>query len=301
MKFSLMPVAAATLFLATVQSYTIDRESCAKHYDLVQEMVDGAWVRANAALVRAQADPHDADTERLLRNIFDAEGDEARRIVLERIERSTVNGNQDFGIFQFEEKKDIARDRYKVDLFRNDVVIFCNTDRYKRFSKDPEAKFGVLFDEVLEEAVGMTDGCGAAFAWTLPYRRYNVIQLCDWFLTYAANKKYKTITDLTSIKGNLAAAGADKLITKALYTPIDLIQLWDKVMYHEFFHTTAGKNAEDYGGFGGYGWKNVKKLAKKNKEQAANNADSHALVGAASWLMEEGYAVGDDGKITKME
>jgi hypothetical protein len=90
----------------------------------------------------------------------------------------------------------------------------------------------------------------------------------------------------------MAAKGLDQWITNKLYTPIDLMSLWDKCMLHEMMHTTPAQNKQDVGGSGGYGWKNDKALAQTGK--GGLNADSWALFGSALYWFWEGSPIDEN-------
>lgn len=190
------------------------------------------------------------------------------------------------GILAFKDEKTGSLDA----LDQNEVVIFCDTSRLERRAKDPLH----YYDNKAKEAVGMTDGCGGAFMYTQAWaKHWDVIQVCPWFLEYATAKKYRTNADTTTLKAFLAAKGLDDLITDRVYTPIDLLALWDKSMLHEFMHTKAGSTKEDVGGFGGYGWKNCKGMAGDGRGQT--NADSYALFGSALYWFNQGSPIDENG------
>jgi len=115
------------------------------------------------------------------------------------------------------------------------------------------------------------------------------------FLQYAKGKKYDTKEDITSLRAKMAISGLDKFITNKMYTPIDLMSLWDKCMLHEMMHTKPGGTKDDVGGFSGYGWKNCKAMAN---DKGKNNADSYALFGSAMFYASQGSPVDADGKFT---
>lgn len=86
------------------------------------------------------------------------------------------------------------------------------------------------------------------------------IQVCPWFLQWAAKERYPTVYDLVVNHQGLFAKLAEHVIPWAIdkwYTPMDLVSLFDKVFLHELTHTRAGGETKDEGGWGGYGWKNL--------------------------------------------
>lgn len=91
----------------------------------------------------------------------------------------------------------------------------------------------------------------------------------------------------------MAAKDLDQWIRNKLYTPIDLMSLWDKCMLYEMMHTKPAKNKLDVGGSGGYGWKNCKAHAQNGK--GATNADSWVLFGSALYWFWEGSPIDENG------
>ncbi|KAI1394927.1 hypothetical protein F4819DRAFT_227746 [Hypoxylon fuscum] len=144
----------------------------------------------------------------------------------------------------------------------------------------------------------MQNDCNNAFMYTDTFLyKPDAIQICPWFLEYVKAKKYHTTKDLTSTRAKLAVAGVDKLITKVLYRPIDLLTLWDKCMLHEMTHTKAGGSKKDINNFSGYGWKNCKKISTE-ADKCFDNADSFAILGSALYWKTQGREIDDKGKFT---
>lgn len=83
--------------------------------------------------------------------------------------------------------------------------------------------------------------------------KYNQIQICPWFLQYAMKKDPAFQNQIKPDLIPRLAVKLDEWVTKIVYTPIDLLGLFDKVMVHEMTHTRAGGRLDDVGGFGGYG------------------------------------------------
>lgn len=73
----------------------------------------------------------------------------------------------------------------------------------------------------------------------------DIIQICPWFTDYAMAKKYKTFKNIETFRGLFSIVGLDKVLTKFIYTPVDLFSLWDKVFLHEMMHTKAGDTLQD--------------------------------------------------------
>lgn len=173
----------------------------------------------------------------------------------------------------------------------HEIVIFCNKDRLVPVQRDND----VLFDNVMQDLVGKADACLAAFMYTERFEgKPDAIQICPWFLGYAKAKRYRTMAGLSSVRAALAVIGLDKLITKLIYTPIDLLSLWDKVMFHEMMHTEAGGSKDDVGEFSGYGWKNCKRLS--TDPRCYDNADSFAILGSALYWNSQGRQIDVNGK-----
>lgn len=64
-------------------------------------------------------------------------------------------------------------------------------------------------------------------------RKFSQINLCPWFLDYATKAKF---ADRSSIQANVVsklARALDGLATAILYTEVDLLSLFDKVLLHE--------------------------------------------------------------------
>lgn len=221
----------------------------ADKYKFVKETVEQAFKMANLAVDSVQKTPIDPDASELIQQLFNVQGNNAAKVLVEgklssynsNSERSksqtsadafkpgilnTVSGEKP-GILVFEEEKSGSLD----DLGINEVVIFCNTTRLERRSKDPLH----FYDHKAKQATQATiDYCLRALMWTQRYEnKWSAIQICPWFLDYAMAKKYQTKVSIFNLRPFMAVKGLDRFITNKLYKPIDLMGLWDKVMLHE--------------------------------------------------------------------
>ncbi|KAI1758622.1 hypothetical protein GGR53DRAFT_516504 [Hypoxylon sp. FL1150] len=237
------------------------------------------------------AAPMDAYTNFLLAQLFNHPNNNAQEKVQEAINPRTADDGKITGILSFREEKTGRA----VGLPTYDVVIFCDEKRLFPL----EGNTNWVFDSVLEDTqkTETLTYCKKSFMYAQRFERHaDSIQICPWFLQYIKSKKYHTNEDLTSYRARLAVAGIDKLITKAIYKPIDLMSLWDKCMLHEMMHTKSGMKKNDVGGTSGYGWKNCKKLSTGPKWY--DNADSYAILGNALYWNSKGSEINSDGKFT---
>ncbi|SPO03656.1 uncharacterized protein DNG_06339 [Cephalotrichum gorgonifer] len=171
-----------------------------------------------------------------------------------------------------------------------DVRVFCTHDRLRegRARANGEKR---LFDP----------------AWTIlpddeDQDQPDTIQICPWFLDYAMQQKAqfrgqfkpgKIATMITKLK-------LDRLATWVAYTPVDLFQLFDKVIVHELSHTRAGGQLDDVGGFSGYGWKNCRRLSTNRGDDGPHrNADTVALFTSICGLIGENGMVHEDGTFVR--
>ena len=63
----------------------------------------------------------------------------------------------------------------------------------------------------------------------------DIIQMCPWFIDYAMKQRvqWQTQIDGGKIGSMISNLKLDKFATWAMYTPIDLFQLYEKVIVHE--------------------------------------------------------------------
>ncbi|KAI1863202.1 uncharacterized protein JN550_009728 [Neoarthrinium moseri] len=119
-----------------------------------------------------------------------------------------------------------------LGLDHSESVIFCNTDRLQRRQGDPDISVVLL---------------------------------------YAKAKRYGTNPSIKPLRTWLAIKGLDRLITKVLYTPIDLIDVQERK---------------------GYGWKKCRK--RSADRDAYRNADSFALLGSALYWGSQGSPIDEN-------
>ncbi|RDL33023.1 uncharacterized protein BP5553_08462 [Venustampulla echinocandica] len=274
--------------------YLIDPDSCkGDDYTLVKSMVEQAFTMVNIAMVEVNAQPMNKDATWLMKQLFNTEGSAAQAMVNQVFQAKPPNNKgQRTGILVFEKETTTAN----LDtLDQNEVVIFCDTTRLERRVND----LVHYYDKKVKQAVGKSNGCSTgAFMYTQQFvNKWDIIQVCPWFLEYAHSKKYATKADLSSLRAKMAVHGLDKLITDKFYTPIDLMSLWDKCMLHEMMHTKPGGSKQDVGGVSGYGWKNCKGLGQSGT--GVNNADSWALFGSALYQFSLGSPIDENGDFSK--
>ncbi|KAI0883960.1 uncharacterized protein GGS22DRAFT_195095 [Annulohypoxylon maeteangense] len=235
------------------------------------------------------ANPLDAYTTFLFEQLFNPPNGNAQEEVQKTFQKRTAPDGTITGVLSFREEKTGA-----IKLLPSyEVAIFCDETRLEKVDWSTE-----LYDSVIEDLHNMNNDCNNAFMYTDTFEnKPDVIQMCPWFLQYVRAKKYHTTQDLTSTRAKLAVAGLDKLITKMLYRPIDLLTLWDKCMLHEMMHTKAGGLKDDVNGFSGYGWKNCKKISTE-ADKCFDNADSFAILGSALYWKTQGREIDDNGKFT---
>lgn len=80
--------------------------------------------------------------------------------------------------------------------------------------------------------------CAGALAWTMipdDSSKPDIIQMCPWFLDYAMKQKVQWQTEIGGgkIGAMISKLKLDKFATWVNYTPIDLFQLYEKVIVHE--------------------------------------------------------------------
>lgn len=80
--------------------------------------------------------------------------------------------------------------------------------------------------------------CTGALAWTVvpdDEAKADIMQMCPWFLDYAMKQKVQWQTQLEGgkIGSMISRLKLDKLATWVKYTPVDLFQLYEKVIVHE--------------------------------------------------------------------
>ena len=72
----------------------------------------------------------------------------------------------------------------------------------------------------------------------------DIIQMCPWFLDYAMEQNVQWQTQIKGGKlgSMISNLKMDKFATWAMYTPVDLFQLYEKVIVHEVrtqrYHTS---------------------------------------------------------------
>ncbi|KAI0376471.1 hypothetical protein F5Y04DRAFT_285911 [Hypomontagnella monticulosa] len=236
---------------------------------------------ASATVNAVQAEPLDPYTTFLFAQLFNPPNGNAREKIQEKFQ----------GILSYREEK--TGDILPLLSVSNEVVIFCDEKRLEKVDWHED-----LFDSVIKDLHNMQNDCINAFMWTDVFEnKPDAIQICPWFLQYVKSKKYRTVKDITSIRAMLAVAGLDKLLTKMIYRPIDLLSLWDKCMLHEMMHTKPGSSKKDIEGFSGYGWKNCKKISTE-ADKCFDNADSFAILASALYWKIQGREIDSDGKFT---
>ncbi|KAK2601891.1 hypothetical protein QQS21_004578 [Conoideocrella luteorostrata] len=185
-----------------------------------------------------------------------------------------------------------------------DVRVYCT---HKRLKVGVPAEDGSerTFDTAIKEYLRSRFDCATALAFTiLPHNRFepDSLQVCPWFLAYAIKQDFQFQNQFRpGVLGSMISAlKLDRLATWVKYTPVDLLQLFDKVMVHELSHTRRGGKTVDVGGYKGYGWKNCRTLSTKRggENVPQNNADSIALFTSISGLINQGGMVNADGTFT---
>lgn len=76
----------------------------------------------------------------------------------------------------------------------------------------------------------------------------DVIQICPWFLEYAMaqDAQFPSQFDTGKMGAMISKLKLDKLITRLFYTPIDLFQLFEKILLHEV-RTRLGDHSAGHG------------------------------------------------------
>ena len=80
--------------------------------------------------------------------------------------------------------------------------------------------------------------CAGALAWTMipeDESKPDIIQMCPWFIDYAMKQRVQWQTQIEGgkIGSMISNLKLDKFATWAMYTPVDLFQLYEKVIVHE--------------------------------------------------------------------
>lgn len=82
--------------------------------------------------------------------------------------------------------------------------------------------------------------CTTALAWTIvpeetAVDKPDILQICPWFLDYAMKQsnQFQSQFKPGQIASMIVNLKLDRFAAWVLYTPIDLFQLFDKVMVHE--------------------------------------------------------------------
>ncbi|KAF2271436.1 uncharacterized protein EI97DRAFT_437866 [Westerdykella ornata] len=296
--------AAATLSLLFVagHAYTID-EDCGNDRDLVRTAADHAFALAANAVTELRKTPINPDIDHVVEQLFGYTA--AQRPWGPRIEQklgnlapiSTLDGSVDGA---------------------TDVRIFCTTKRIEKrkdgryYNKNTESVYQE--DEISNRFAHCLELTPPTAAITFnPEGQASEIQICPWFMTQVRGFKFRDLTELRAGSLTLGALAKISLpvISSMAYTPIDMFQVFDKVILHELTHTTqAGdpKPAEDMQP-NPYGWKNCKEWARKFVESKGdfdrppdfkdpqNNSDSIALLCSAIELIGLGVRVNDDGSL----
>ncbi|KAI0174467.1 hypothetical protein BJ166DRAFT_606340 [Pestalotiopsis sp. NC0098] len=249
---------------------------------------------ANVVVAQVEQDPMEPYTANIIQWLRNLQGNEAREAMQGEAGVSYDYGRPlATGILSLQEE----RTGNPIDLPERDVAIFCDTTRLvKRENEDR------MFDTAMGVPISYSnDGCSGMNSPVFMYttvneRKADTIQICPWFLQYAKAKKYGTNADIKSWRARLAVLGMDKLLTKMVYKPIDLMSLWDKCMLHEMMHTknVGNEGMIDVEDLSGYGWKNCRKMA--DGPDAEDNADTHALIGSALYWGSLGSPVDINGK-----
>ncbi|KAF2736236.1 hypothetical protein EJ04DRAFT_172959 [Polyplosphaeria fusca] len=262
--------------------------------DFLRQAFDNAFTLT--ALASSSLATMDARAMEVYGWIFGPEESEADQVVKELVKLSFE------GMGGMSDEKSSAS-----DLSRADVHVHCT---HKRLELSHQGIKPRWYDPELEEHLRFRDifDCNIAMAYTIvpsAALKPSLIQICPWFLEYAMNKDPKF---QNQIKAGIMAKLAGKLdewVTGKVYTPIDLVQLFDKVIVHEMSHTRNGGRTDDVGGFGGYGWKNVRALSTQRTDVAAGkkgpekNADSIALFASAVQLLGVGVTINEDGTFVR--
>ncbi|SPO03579.1 uncharacterized protein DNG_06262 [Cephalotrichum gorgonifer] len=176
-----------------------------------------------------------------------------------------------------------------------DVRVYCTHDRIT------EGRKNRFFDKSIGEFLKAKFECSGALAWTMvptDASKPDIVQMCPWFLDYAMKQKVQWQTQIGGgkIGSMISKLKLDKFATWAMYTPVDLFQLYEKVIVHELTHTRRGGQKADLDGFGGYGWKNARKLSTGTGERSpSRNADSLGLFASISGLIMDGGMVQENG------
>ncbi|KAF1918941.1 hypothetical protein BDU57DRAFT_592946 [Ampelomyces quisqualis] len=280
------------LLLTSVLSYQIDQSCVDEGLDAdLRDAMTSAFEMVDAARNRLNAEPMDQNTLELLGWLFGRKNQAPDTIVTNKI-------IDVFGAIRNAYRPETPRGN-PVGL--NDIVIFCNTARYrvkdaqKKLFEDSTNGEIIRFDEqickgkrfprdIMEKvALAVTTNPTSATGFVQPTQ----IQLCPWFVQWVKDHKYKMVKDamMTSIGKTLI-----KLAGRAPFSfaQIDAFNLLDKVLLHEMMHGRAAwKTYDDHrdlievglndvelksGYFGlhmvkavAYGWSKATKLASESK------------------------------------
>ncbi|KAF2733709.1 hypothetical protein EJ04DRAFT_564839 [Polyplosphaeria fusca] len=144
--------------------------------------------------------------------------------------------------------------------------------------------------------------------------RYNVLQICPNFLTYAMGRDPAFQNALDVSTGTKLMEKIASAFVHVKYTSVDFVTLFDKVLLHEISHTSGAGNTDDVGGTKGYGWKNCRKLSTVVSEWEQEdyqwddiptvqgpeqNADTIALFGSAMRMIRDGAIINIDGNFVQ--
>ncbi|KAF2722593.1 hypothetical protein K431DRAFT_311582 [Polychaeton citri CBS 116435] len=299
-----------------IHAYGIDN-SCADQ-DLIQAAADSAVDMAAKALDAVEPPngaARDQNVERLLDLLF--RGPVTLSLVDDgRLLRRIAGVFR--GVAKFAGKTNMVQPA-SAPTIADGVNIYCNVDRVlKRKNGDyADTSTGYILEDFDDSALNSckTLSGDIAITWTpdatedgnLYYP--SQVTLCPWFYQWGRSQSLQQWSDLRT--KSLLATAVIPAVTKGWpFTPIDAINLLDKVLLHEFTHTHACGGLRDVvmakGGapfFGvAYGWNAATTLARQDNagldNTPARNSDSYALFASGVRLLSKQPPVyiADDGK-----
>lgn len=141
------------------------------------------------------------------------------------------------------------------------------------------------------------------FAYTSTLADYDgadTIQLCQWLLQYMAAQRWSDVKSLDPRWLVNPPQEAITTIAKYKGTPIDLYGLLEAAILHELTHTVAGGESDDVPGpltnlVGTGGWGSTLVVRGTG---GAKNAESLAMFGLGSKLVQLGFKVSFAGRLT---
>ncbi|KAA8570567.1 hypothetical protein EYC84_002829 [Monilinia fructicola] len=151
-----------------------------------------------------------------------------------------------------------------MNLGINDIKFYCTTKRY--VPKLGGGHGGVMYDTDIQAGARVSEkvSCALSLMWTLNSQNIEEnkghfqIQICPWFLDFAMSAPFQWTSSirrqiwakLTPIRWLIRP-----IVSRLVYTAIDSVALFEKVLLHEMTHAhpNIDYRTKDVGAFSGYG------------------------------------------------